>query len=142
MPQLAITAKSKAIREYYEGLRELQAQGVRHEMGLRSAFHALLVACAREVGWTLIAEQTLPNGKRPDGVLQDAFHIRRGYWEAKDTADDLDAEVAKKIKAGYSTQNSIFEDTRRALLYQEWTASVSGESHPAERVDPVTDPIL
>ncbi|HUY77651.1 MAG TPA: type ISP restriction/modification enzyme [Ktedonobacterales bacterium] len=118
MSQLAITVKSKAVRDYYETLRGLDAQGVRHELGLRRAFEALLVACAREVGWTYIAEQTLPNGKRPDGVLQDAFHIRRGYWEAKDTADDLAVEVRKKIDAKYPTLNTIFEDTRRALLYQ------------------------
>ncbi|HVA91290.1 MAG TPA: DNA helicase, partial [Chloroflexota bacterium] len=118
MGQLAITVKSKAVREYYEALQGLAAQHVRHEMGLRSAFQALLVSCAREVGWTFIAEQTLPNGKRPDGVLQDAFHIRRGYWEAKDTADDLAVETRKKIDAKYPTLNTIFEDTRRALLYQ------------------------
>ncbi len=136
MPQPAITPKSKAVREYYEELREYAAQGVRHEMGLRSAFQELLRACAREVGWTLIPELTLPSGKRPDGTLQDAFHIRRGYWEAKDTADNLEIEAAKKIASGYPTSNIIFEDTRRALLYQN--GKRAGEydlSNPTELVN-------
>lgn len=42
----------------------------------------------------------------------------RGYWEAKDTADDLDAEILKKRKKGYPLANTIFEDTSQAVLYQ------------------------
>ncbi len=33
---------------------------------------------------------------RPDGTLRDDFNLHRGYWEAKDTADKLDAEIRKK----------------------------------------------
>jgi len=29
------------------------------------------------------------------------MNLVRGYWEAKDTADKLDAEIEKKRKAGY-----------------------------------------
>ena len=43
---------------------------------------------------------------------------RRGYWEAKDTDDDLDAEISKKIAKGYPLNNTIFEDTRQAVLFQ------------------------
>jgi predicted helicase len=66
----------------------------------------------------LIPEQTLANGKRPDGTLRDGFNLPRGYWEAKDTRDDLGTEIRKKITAGYPITNTIFEDTRRAVLYQ------------------------
>ena len=38
---------------------------------------------------------------RPDGTFRDEFTIERGYWEAKDTDDDLEAEIKKKIKRGY-----------------------------------------
>jgi predicted helicase len=65
-----------------------------------------------------VQEQTLQNHARPDGTLYDAFRIPRGYWEAKDTNDDLDAEIRAKINRGYSLLNTIFEDTRRAVLYQ------------------------
>ncbi len=66
----------------------------------------------------LIPEQTLANGKRPDATLRDTFNLPRGYWEAKDTKDDLINEIRKKINAGYPITNTIFEDTRRAFLYQ------------------------
>src|SRR5262249_58772038 len=54
----------------------------------------------------------------PDGTLRDFFNLRRGFWEAKDTDDDLDAEISKKIAKGYTLNNTIFEDTRTAVLYQ------------------------
>ena len=60
----------------------------------------------------------MANGKRPDGTLRDSFNLPRGYWEAKDTGDDLITEIRKKINAGYPVTNTIFEDTRRAVLYQ------------------------
>jgi hypothetical protein len=69
-------------------------------------------------GWIFIPEYTLANGKRPDGALRDNFTMLRGYWEAKDTRDDLEVEVRKKLAAGYPTDNIIFEDTTHAHLYQ------------------------
>jgi predicted helicase len=46
------------------------------------------------------------------------FNLPRGYWEAKDTDDDLGEEIAKKRAKGYPFSNTIFEDTRRGLLFQ------------------------
>jgi hypothetical protein len=39
-------------------------------------------------------------------------------YEAKDTDDKLDAEISKKIAKGYPLNNTIFEDTRQAVLFQ------------------------
>ncbi len=111
------TTHKKAIDHYYKELASYLAQNVTHETAVRSAFQNLLAAFAQTVNWTLIPEQTLANGKRPDGTLRDAF-FPRGYWEAKDTKDDLKLEIRKKIIAGYPITNTIFEDTRRAILYQ------------------------
>src|SRR5262249_11349702 len=55
---------------------------------------------------------------RPDGTFRDAYYLERGYWEAKDTQDKLEAEIQKKIARGYPLSNTIFEDTRKAYLYQ------------------------
>jgi predicted helicase len=41
-----------------------------------------------------------------------------GYWEAKDSTDDLDEEIINKFKRGYPKDNIIFEDTTRAVLIQ------------------------
>src|SRR3989440_6565472 len=114
-----ITATHKrAIDHYYQELTAYQTHKVTHETAVRSAFQNLLAAFAQSANWTLIPEQTLANGKRPDGTLRNTFNLPRGYWEAKDTRDDLSIEIRKKINAGYPITKTIFEDTRRAVLYQ------------------------
>src|SRR6266581_9029800 len=111
-------AHKRAIDTYYKELGAYQEKNVTHETALRSAFQSLLAVFAQAASWTLIPEQRLANGKRPDGTLRDTFNLPRGYWEAKDTKDDLNIEIRKKINAGYPITNTIFEDTRRAVLYQ------------------------
>ena len=108
----------KAIDHYYQELAAYGSHNVTHETAIRSAFQKLLEIFAQSVNWLLILEQPLPNGKRPDGTLRDSFNLPRGYWQAKDTKDDLDTEIRKKINTGYPLTNIIFEDTRRAVLYQ------------------------
>ncbi|MBL8133863.1 MAG: DEAD/DEAH box helicase [Anaerolineae bacterium] len=122
MPAMSvITPKSAAIRTYYDKRQALAAQGAVSEMSVREAFKGLLEATAGAHGWTLVVEQRVETASRrivPDGTLRDANTLPRGYWEAKDTADDLNAEIDKKFARGYPRSNIIFEDTRRAVLYQ------------------------
>src|SRR5579862_8559536 len=114
----------RAIQHYYERLKSISAQRVDHEMAVRSAFQQLLTDTAHARGWTFIPEvakhSTVPGRAsiRPDGVVRDENTLPRGYWEAKDSADSLDAEIAKKKSRGYPLNNIIFEDTREAVLIQ------------------------
>ena len=111
----------KPVLDYYAKRREHETQNVLHELAVKVAFQSLLDAAARKRGWSVIPEETFKRrGKtvRPDAVVKDCFGVPRGYWEAKDTADDLDAEIRKKLAKGYPAANLIFEDTRRAVLYQ------------------------
>src|SRR5690348_9713608 len=99
-----IKPTQKTIREYYQTLRDYGARGVRHEGALETAFQRLLADTARRSGWTLIPKQRVRlNGTSvfPDGTLLDAYNLPRGYWEAKDTDDDLAAEIRKKTDKGY-----------------------------------------
>src|SRR4051812_9793763 len=91
-----------AIKAYYTALKTLAAHHAAHEGATETAFSHLLAVTARPHGWTLIPKKKLTvkgTGKLvyPDGTLEDDFYLPRGYWEAKDTGDDLDAEVRKKI---------------------------------------------
>lgn len=111
----------KLIEKYYADLAEFTRQNVLFEMGTRHAFHRLMADAGKEYRWTLIAEQEKKVGSktiRPDGTFKDDMNLVRGYWEAKDTADKLEAEIEKKRKAGYPLSNIIFEDTQTAILYQ------------------------
>jgi len=75
------TVQKKAIDHHYKELAAYQAHNVSHETALRSAFQNLLAVFAQSANWTLIPEQTIPNGKRSDGTLRDSFNLPRGYWE-------------------------------------------------------------
>ena len=55
---------------------------------------------------------------RADGALVDRLRLVHGLWEAKDSKDDLDKEIAAKLAKGYPSDNLIFEDTINAVLYK------------------------
>jgi hypothetical protein len=116
-----ITPTHRSVRKYYEHVSALQAQGVLNEMNVRSPFESLLQETARLKDWTFIAELSGMSGGaliRPDGTLRDRNSLPRGYWEAKDTQDDLDTEIKRKIAHGYPLSNIIFEDTQTGVLFQ------------------------
>ena len=116
-----ITPAHRSIRKYYENVGALRAQGVLNEMSVRSPFESLLQETARLKDWTFIAELSGKSGGaiiRPDGTLRDRNSLPRGYWEAKDTQDDLDTEIKRKIARGYPLSNIIFEDTQTGVLFQ------------------------
>ncbi len=115
-PTLSTAVLKKTIANYYKQLADYQSKA-ESESSLRNAFQNLLADTARHVKWTLVAEQTIEKGIRPDGVLRDDY-FARGYWEAKGPGGNLDQEITKKISQGYPLTNTIFENTRRAVLYQ------------------------
>jgi hypothetical protein len=114
------TTLSAQIDAYYNTLDELAQQYATHEGAVSVAFQTLLADTARRHHWTLIPQLTAA-GIRPDATLKDPMGLVRGHWEAKDTDDKLDAEIAKKVQKGYPLGNIIFEDTRAAVLIQNKT---------------------
>ncbi|MBZ0275829.1 MAG: DNA helicase, partial [Anaerolineae bacterium] len=118
----AIKADSPAIQTYYRVLQDAEGQDALHEGNVRAAFENLLRETAKDQkGWILVnelGERRERNRVEYDGVLRDANRLPHGWWEAKDTSDDLDAEIRKKRDRGYRFDNIIFEDTREAVLYQ------------------------
>jgi hypothetical protein len=90
----------RALDTYYAALAGYQRQDVSHEQATRLAFSTLLDTLSKAHGWTLVLEQALANRSRPDGTLLDEVRFPRGYWEAKDSADDLEAEIQAKIRRG------------------------------------------
>ncbi len=108
-----------SVRKYYKTLEQYDGVGAVHEQAVKTAFHEVLQAAAGKE-WTLVPEYTPPGKRiRYDGALRDSFGLTLGYWEAKDTADDLDREIRNKINRGYSLQNTIFQDPNRAVLFQD-----------------------
>ena len=122
MPHLNIKPSHKPIKTYYAELQEYDNIGVAHEGAVRTAFQNLLQHYCRQASLILVCERphyTAGNKRiRPDGEVVDTFDLPYGYWEAKDTQDDLYTEASKKFNAGYPSKNIVFQSPTHALLYQ------------------------
>ncbi len=107
------------IREYHQALQKLRAvSGSENETVLRSAFQHCLTRYCSHRDLTLVAELPYKPDAIPDGTVKDSLRLPWGYWEAKDTRDDLDNEISKKLAKGYPTSNILFEDSQTAVLIQ------------------------
>ena len=124
------------IERYHSQLaRLIAAGGSASELNIRRAFENCLddYGQAHREGLTLVAEYRTPRGVIPDGTVLDALRMPRGYWEAKDSADDLDAEIQAKFNRGYPRDNIIFEDSQTAVLIQNGDVAMRVDmSRPGE----------
>ena len=124
MARVKINPGDKLLNAYYRELRDLKDRDIQHEGGTRQAFAELLKKLGRRRNLTLVNEPSMRSSRtkrliRPDGALLDDFKRPFGYWEAKDTRDNLDVEIAKKRAAGYPLSNIVFEDNVTAVLIQD-----------------------
>jgi predicted helicase len=123
MERLNLKPTHKPVKDYYEALAKFKEISVSHEGAVRSAFQTLLEHCGRQFKWKLVPEWPIKRDRaaslRVDGALVDEYNLTHGYWEAKDSQDDLAKEVKKKIAAGYPQNNIIFQSPDRAILMQD-----------------------
>jgi predicted helicase len=111
------------IQQYLNQLQDLRrVSGTHRESVVREAFKDLLKGWGRPHDLIFVPEYEIasPSKERRyvDGALLHSLRVPFGYWEAKDEADDLDAEIALKSKRGYPLDNIVFEDSRSAVLIQ------------------------
>ena len=129
MSDLNIKTTHKPIKTYYAELEKYAQLGEENEGTVRAAFQNLLQHYCGQSNLTLLCEKshTLPPDKadkggyrriQPDGEVVDTFKLPFGYWEAKDTQDDLHVEAGKKFAAGYPSKNIVVQSPTHALLYQ------------------------
>ena len=125
------------IERYRAELAELiEFGGSDSELNIRPAFQGCLAAYCRDHRERLLLVPELAVGSNiPDGTVKDALRMARGYWEAKDTHDDLDAEIQAKFNRGYPRNNIVFEDSETAVLFQNGAVAMrvdmtrAGELH-------------
>ena len=124
------------IERYYSSLAELiEVGGSDNELSIRPAFQNCLAAycAAHRDRLVLVPELRAPSGIIPDGTVLDSLRMTRGLWEAKDSHDNLDAEIQSKFERGYPRSNIIFEDSRVAVLFQN-----GGEVMRVDMTDPAS----
>lgn len=124
MASITIQPNDRHLTKYYSTIKELRdAQAEPTEGNMRRAFGTLLTGLGRRRKLTLIDEYGMQGrGRRhirPDGALVDEWKRPFAFWEAKDSSDNLFAEIENKKEKGYPLDNIIFEDTVTAVLYQD-----------------------
>ena len=135
---LQLKATHKVVRAYFTELNNLAQLDFFHEGAVAPAFANILRAGAQPFGWTLTEQYQRKPGRgrtiRIDGALLDNFKLAHGYWEAKDSDDDLDLEIRKKLAAGYPRDNILFQAPGRMVVIQQgqrvWDSPIEGEGGP------------
>ena len=131
------------IEKYHADLeRFIEFGGSDNEQSIRRAFAECLDSYCRDhrEKLALVDELSVSASNRPDGTVKDSLRMARGYWEAKDSHDDLDAEIQAKFNRGYPTDNIIFEDSQTAVLVQNGNEALrvdmsrDGELHRLIRI--------
>ena len=108
------------IERYYAVLSDLiEFGGSDNELNIRPAFQNCLDGyCSDHRERLKLVPELSAAGGVPDGTVKDSLRMARGYWEAKDIHDDLDAEIQAKFNRGYPRDNILFEDSETAVLFQ------------------------
>ena len=133
------------IDRYHADLAELiELGGSDNELNIRPAFQNCLAAycAAHKEKLALVPELASSRGNKPDGTIRDALRMARGYWEAKDPHDDLDAEIQAKFSQGYPQDNILFEDSRVAVLFQNGAEAMRVDMANASRLHRLIDSFL
>jgi predicted helicase len=112
------------INQYLNEIDRLRKfSGSATEGVISEAFKDLLKTWARQLNWQFAAQYEFASVQksriRPDGTIFHSIGLPFGYWEAKDTSDDLDVEIRKKLAKGYPQDNIIFENSETAVLIQD-----------------------
>ena len=123
------------IEKYHADLARLrQFAGSANEQTLRRAFAVCLSSYCRAhpANLELVEELRYTPGIIPDGTIKDPMRLPRGYWEAKDLHDNLDAEIRRKRDRGYPDDNILYENSQHAVLIQRGTIALRADMrHPA-----------
>ncbi|MDE2785882.1 MAG: N-6 DNA methylase [Chloroflexota bacterium] len=131
------------IERYHADLQRFREfGGSDNEQSIRRAFAVCLDSYCRDHREKLAlvdeldaggSSRSTGTGIRPDGTVKDSLRMARGYWEAKDTHDDLDAEIQAKFNRGYPRDNILFEDSQTAVLIQNGNVAMRVDmSRPGE----------
>ena len=99
----------------------IQYGGSRNEEQIKSCFERLINHYADKQNLFLVrelAQKATNNRVIPDGTLKNALRLDFGFWESKDSKDEIDKEIQVKFAKGYPRNNILFEDSMQAILYQ------------------------
>ena len=118
---LSLKSTHKQVKDYYSALEIYAKHGISNETSVRNAFQSILVYCCKQMSLDFVEEFSFRRKGRTDakidGAFLDRFTVHHGYWEAKDSKDDLAKEVKNKLELGYPRENMIFQSAEKYRAY-------------------------
>lgn len=85
--------------------------GKMHSLSLRGFAAAMRQRLPLDCGKGIPIHGDQQAATPPRRVRVDDLMLQHGLWEAKDTDDDLKAEIKKKVAAGYTLTNILSSPT-------------------------------
>ncbi len=120
MDSIDLKPDDEGVKRYYDKLNDYRNLDETHEGTVKAAFQHVLEDVGQDLGWTLVQEHYMKERSiRVDGALKNEYNLYHGYWEAKDSDDDLQKEVKKKLEKDYPKKNTVFQAPNRAVLIQD-----------------------
>ena len=112
----------QVIHHYHNAVHKIyQFSGQTHEQAIKDEFKRLLNHYCEARNLLVVSEINIKNKRgdliRPDGIVKNNLRLDCGYWESKANVD-LEKEITAKINAGYPLINTLFQDDKQAILYQ------------------------
>jgi predicted helicase len=129
----------QAINQYHNAIAKIyQFSGQNHEQAIKIEFQKLINHYCEKRNLLVVSEINIKNKLgmiiRPDGIVKNNLRLDCGYWESKANVD-LDKEVTHKINAGYPLINTLFQDDKTAILYQNETLVLKTELDNERELD-------
>ena len=127
------------IEEYYNKIEDAKKSGMNNEQNIREFFYELLKNYTNPLNIKIEREPIEHVGDKNiyyDGRLKKG-NMELGWVENKDEKDDLEKEIKNKIDKNYNLNNTIFENSKELVLYQNGKRIIKIKMSDGEKLDKV-----
>ena len=127
------------IEEYYNKIEDAKKSGMDNEQNIREFFYELLKNYTNPQNIKIEREPKEHVGNKIiyyDGKLKKG-NMDIGWVENKDAKDDLEKEIKNKIGKNYNLNNTIFENSKELVLYQNGKRAIKINMADGDKLDKV-----
>lgn len=132
-----------AIEKYYNEIKEAELNGMNNEQNIREYFYELLKNYTNSQNLKIERETkefVFENGQKKNIFLDGRIKKENmviGWVENKDAKDDLNKEIKNKKEKQYPLLNTIFENSKELVLFQDGKEVIRVNMSKIEELDKV-----
>lgn len=132
-----------AIEKYYNEIKEAELNGMDNEQNIREYFYELLKNYTNSQNLKIERETkefVFENGQKKNIFLDGRIKKENmviGWVENKDAKDDLNKEIKNKKEKQYPLLNTIFENSKELVLFQDGKEVIRVNMSKSEELDKV-----